>query len=76
MQKVGKLRELLTGAKESLPIIQAELRRLLDGKIVLHPEDHGDYVELHGTVRARLDDLVASPLSVFVHSGTGNRTPV
>ena len=76
VRKVSKLRELLIGAKKSLPIIQAELRRLLDGKITLHPEDHGDYVDLKTTVRARLDHQVTPPLSVFVYSGTGNRTPV
>ena len=76
---VGKLRhlkELLGSTKESLKLAQLELKSLLDGKIVLSPEDIGDHYRIRGLIRAKLSYLFAQPLSVIVYGGGGNRTPV
>lgn len=76
VEKISDLRGVFSRAKAPLPVVQAELRRLIDGKITLKPEDHGEYYDLKTTIRARLSSLVAPPLSVMGGSGTGNRTPV
>jgi len=75
-QRLGKLKELMTRKQESLKLVQAELRNLIEGKIALSPEDTGDYYKIKGLIKAKLSFLFSQPLSVMVYGGGGNRTPV
>ena len=74
-QSIRSLGTTLTASHTKLPLIQTELRALLDGKIVLSPEDMGDMIAIKGLIGARVGDYLVGPRSVMVHSGTGNRTP-